>query len=230
MKVTVVGGGPAGLYFSLLLKKARPQDDVVVFERNPEGATYGWGVVFSDRTLTSFREADYATYKDIIDNFIIWDSIDISYRDEVLRCGGQVFSGISRRVLLGILHRRCTDLGVTIEHEREISHPGGLDGDLIVAADGVHSPLREAHAQRFRPRFKSGTTRYIWFGTERTFDSFTFAFRANDDGFFQAHAYPFDGSMSTFIVECDPESWRRAGLDRASESESIAYCESLFAS
>ncbi|MFP5353380.1 MAG: FAD-dependent monooxygenase [Actinomycetota bacterium] len=228
MKVTVVGGGPAGLYFSLLLKKAQPSYEVTVHERNPEGATYGWGVVFSDRTLTSFREADYKTYTQIIDNFIIWDSIDISYRDEVLRCGGQVFSGISRRVLLGLLHARCEELGVTIEHESEIADPSSLQGDLIVAADGVRSVLREAQADRFRPRFTSGKTRYIWFGTERTFDSFTFAFRANGDGFFQAHAYPFDGQMSTFIVECDRDSWTRAGLDRADEAGSIAYCRELF--
>src|SRR5688500_1254076 len=172
MKVTVGGGGPAGLCFSLLLKKAQPDHDIVVYERNPEGATYGWGVVFSDRTLTSFREADYTTYKQITDNFIIWDSIDISYRDEVLRAGGQVFSGISRRVLLGLLHDRCTELGVTIEHEREVADPAELDGDLIVAADGVRSIVREAHTDRFRPRFVSGSSRYIWFGTERTFDSF----------------------------------------------------------
>ena len=229
MNVTVVGGGPAGLYFSLLLKTTQPEHDVVVHERNPQGATYGWGVVFSDRTLTSFREADYKTYSQITDNFIIWDSIDISYRNEVLRCGGQVFSGISRKVLLGLLHVRCEELGVTIEHEREISDVGSLEGDLIVAADGVRSVLREKHADRFRPRFSSGRTRYIWFGTERTFDSFTFAFRNNDDGFFQAHAYPFDGQMSTFIVECDQDSWHAAGLDQASEADSIAYCEALFA-
>ncbi len=229
MKVTVVGAGPAGLYFSLLYKKARPEADIVVYERNPFGATYGWGVVFSDRTLTSFREADYKTYIQIVDDFIIWDSIDISYRDQVLRCGGQVFSGIARKTLLSLLHERCVELGVTIEHERAVADVGGLSGDLIVAADGVRSVVRDAHADRFRPRFSSGRSRYIWFGTERTFDSFTFAFRANNDGFFQAHAYPFDGQMSTFIVECDQASWRGAGLDRGSEDESIAYCEELFA-
>ena len=227
MRVTVVGGGPAGLYFSLLLKKAQPDHDIRLYEKNPQGATYGWGVVFSDRTLTSFREADYKTYTQITDNFIIWDSIDISYRDEVLRAGGQVFSGISRKVLLSLLHARCEELGVVIEHEKEIA-PDEVEGDLIVAADGVHSALREAHAERFKPRFVSGSSCYIWFGTERTFDSFTFAFRANEDGFFQAHAYPFDGQMSTFIVECDEASWRGAGLDTASEADSIAYCEELF--
>jgi anthraniloyl-CoA monooxygenase len=227
VRVTVVGGGPAGLYFSLLLKKTKPGDDIVVYERNPPGATYGWGVVFSDRTLASFREADYKTYTQITDSFIIWDSIDISYRDEVLRCGGQVFSGISRKALLALLHARCEELGVVIEHEREIT-ADEVEGDLVVAADGVRSVMRDAHADRFRPRFTSGSSRYIWFGTDRVFDSFTFAFRPNDDGFFQAHAYPFDGSMSTFIVECDESSWRAAGLDAATEPESISYCQSLF--
>ncbi|MFN2390110.1 MAG: FAD-dependent monooxygenase [Actinomycetota bacterium] len=229
MEVTVVGGGPAGLYFSLLVKKASPQHDIRVYERNPEGATYGWGVVFSDRTLTSFREADFATYSDIADNFIIWDSIDVSYRDEVVRCGGQVFSGISRRVLLSILHARCLELGVEIEHEREITDPNEVEGDLIVAADGVRSVLRETHADKFRPRSSAGRSRYIWFGTDRTFDSFTFAFHATPDGFFQAHAYPFDGQASTFIVECDEDSWKKGGLDQATEAESITYCEELFA-
>jgi anthraniloyl-CoA monooxygenase len=186
-------------------------------------------VVFSDRTLSSFRTADLDTYERIIDSFIIWDSIDISYRDRILRCAGQVFSGISRKVLLAILHARCEELGVRLEYERPISADEELDADLIVAADGVRSVVREAHLDRFRPRFSAGSSRYIWFGTERTFDSFTFAFRANDDGFFQVHAYPFDGSMSTFIVECDEGTWRAAGLDQASEAESIAYCEALFA-
>jgi anthraniloyl-CoA monooxygenase len=228
MNVAVVGGGPAGLYFSLLLKKARPDADVTVMERNPEGATYGWGVVFSDRSLTSFREADYKTYTQITDDFIIWDAIDVRYRDQVVRCGGQVFSGIQRKTLLAILAARCRELGVALEFEHEVN--GIPDGyDLVVAADGVRSTLRESHKDVFRPRFEEGSSRYIWFGTERVFDSFTFAFRDNEHGHFQAHAYPFAGSMSTFIVECDETSWRAAGLDHADETTSIAYCEGLFA-
>ena len=230
MRVAVVGGGPAGLYFSLLLRKAVPDHDVVLFERNPAGATYGWGVVFSDRTLTSFREADYRTYEQIIDNFIMWDSIDVCYRDRVVRCGGQGFSGISRRFLLELLHARCDELGVQTEYERDIEGPDELaEFDLVVGADGVRSVVRDANTDVYKPRFSNGSSLYIWFGTERAFDSFTFAFRGNDDGFFQAHAYPFDGTMSTFIVECDEDSWRRAGLDAADEAESIAYCQSLFA-
>lgn len=227
MKVAVVGGGPAGLYFSLLLKKAQPGADVTVFERNPKGATYGWGVVFSDRSLTSFREADFKTYVQITDDFIIWDAIDVRYRDEVVRCGGQVFSGIERKALLGILSRRCEELGVGLEYEHEV--PRVPDGyDLVVAADGVRSALREAHKEAFKPRFAPGSSRYIWFGTDRVFDSFTFAFRDNENGHFQAHAYPFKGTMSTFIVECDATSWQNAGLDTADEATSITYCEALF--
>ena len=228
MKVAVVGGGPAGLYFSLLLKKAKPDADVTVFERNPAGATYGWGVVFSDRSLTSFREADLKTYTQITDDFIIWDAIDVRYRDQVVRCGGQVFSGIERRTLLKILSDRCVELGVDIEYEHEVT--GVPDGyDLVVAADGVRSLLREAHKDVFGPRFVEGSSRYIWFGTNRVFDSFTFAFRDNEHGHFQAHAYPFGGTMSTFIVECDETTWHNAGLDRADEATSIAFCETLFA-
>ena len=227
MKVAVVGGGPAGLYFSLLLKKARADADVTVFERNPAGATYGWGVVFSDRSLSSFREADFKTYTQITDDFIIWDAIDVRYRDQVIRCGGQVFSGIERKTLLSILSHRCEELGVGLVYEHEVdTRPDGYD--LVVAADGVRSALREAQTDVFKPRFEEGSARYIWFGTERIFDSFTFAFRDNEHGNFQAHAYPFSGTMSTFIVECDAEAWRKAGLDHADEATSIAYCERLF--
>lgn len=230
MKVAVIGGGPAGLYFSLLMKKSLPAHEVVVMERNEPGATYGWGVVFSDRTLTSFREADHDTYSAITDRFIIWDAIDVRYRDEIVRCGGQVFWGISRRTLLALLQARCAELGVVMKFEHEVTGPAELDGyDLVVAADGVRSTIREAHPDVFRPRSHTGRSRYIWFGTTRVFDSFTFAFRSNDHGFFQAHAYPFDGRTSTFIVECDEGSWRAAGLDGADEQASISYCEELFA-
>ncbi|MEA2498448.1 MAG: anthraniloyl-CoA monooxygenase, partial [Actinomycetota bacterium] len=229
MKVAVVGGGPAGLYFSLLLKKSLPEHDVDLLERNTADATYGWGVVFSDRTLTSFREADYKTYNEIIDRFIIWDAIDVRYLDQIVRCKGQPFSGIARKALLALLQERCADVGVNMEFEREVTDLAELgDYDLVVAADGVRSTVREAHSEVFRPTFKTGRSRYIWFGTDRVFDSFTFAFRSNEHGFFQAHAYPFDGRMSTFIVECDEESWRAAGLDSVDEQGSINYCQDLF--
>jgi anthraniloyl-CoA monooxygenase len=229
VRIATVGGGPGGLYSSLLLKKANPALDIRVYERNSRGATYGWGVVFSDTTLTSFREADYKTYVDITDQFVMWDAIDVRVKGEVVRCEGQAFSGITRRGLLDILQQRCEELGVELEFEADAAM-GGLDGfDLVIAADGINSATREARARDFRPRIQEGRSRYIWYGTTRPFDSFTFIFRSNEDGLFQVHAYPFDGRTSTFIVECDEESWRAAELNEATEQESIAYCEKVFA-
>jgi anthraniloyl-CoA monooxygenase len=229
VRIGVVGGGPAGLYFSLLARKSMPEHEVTVFERNPAGATYGWGVVFSDRTLTSFREADFKTYSQMVERFIIWDAIDVRYRDAVVRCGGQVFSGIARRTLLALLAERCDELGVRLELEHEVANPDDLGSfDLLVAADGIRSVVRDARAARFGPEVRLGSSRYIWFGTPRVFDSFTFAFRSDDAGFWQAHAYPFDGETSTFIVECDARTWERSGLDELDEAGGAAYCEELF--
>jgi anthraniloyl-CoA monooxygenase len=228
-RVLTLGGGPAGLYFSLLIKKTFPDLDVILMERNPRGATYGWGVVFSDRTLAEFREADQRTYEQITERFVTWDAIDVFYRDRLIRSGGHVFAGIARVALLDILATRCEELGVELRFERESGHIDGSEADLVVAADGVHSEIRGVREKAFRPRLERGRAKYIWFGTERVLDSFTFAFRENDHGFFQSHAYPFDGTTSTWIVETDKETWRRAGLDTATESESIEYCERLFA-
>jgi anthraniloyl-CoA monooxygenase len=230
-RILTVGGGPAGLYASLLLKKVRPDAEITVIERNPPGATYGWGVVFSDRTLAEFREADAPTSDAITDRFVLWDAIDIYYRRRLVRSGGHVFAGIARVALLDILQRRCAELGVDLRFEEEFPADASSLGayDLVVAADGVHSEIREAFDKTFRPRIEEGRSRYIWFGTDRILDSFTFVFRESEHGLFQAHAYPFDGELGTWIVETDEETWRRAGLDRAGEDESIEYCERLFA-
>lgn len=231
MKIIIIGGGPAGLYAGLLLKKVDPAHDVAVIERNPPDATYGWGVVFSDRTLAEFREADHETYQDITDNFVVWDAIDVHYRGERIRCGGHVFACIRRTHLLNILQRRCQELGVQLRFETEVTDLSPFeDCDLIIGADGINSRVRETYAHIFRPSLEVGKAKYIWLGTHRTFDSFTFIFRENEHGLFQAHVYPFDGYTSTFIVECDETTWQRAGLHRADESESITYCEQLFAS
>ena len=231
MRVAVIGAGPGGLYAALLLKRADPAHEVTVYEQNAEGATYGWGVVFSDTTLSAFREADHPSYEAITDRFVLWDAIDIRYRDTLVRAGGQPFAGIRRTVLLGVLADRCRELEVDLRFEHRIDDHEALaaDHDLVVAADGVHSPVRDSAPEHFGTRLEEGRARYIWFGTPLPLDSFTFAFRENDHGLFQAHAYPFDGETSTWIVECHEDVWRAAGLDRAGEASSIAYCESLFA-
>ena len=231
MRVGILGAGPAGLYLGLLLKRADPSHDVTIVERNPADATYGWGVVFSDRTLGSFRDADHRSFVRIDDDLVLWDAIDVRLEGEVVRCGGQAFSGISRKRLLQILQDRCRELGVALEFEEEVEDPWSrFEGaDLLVAADGANSLTRRLHEGIFRPRINEGRSRYVWFGTTLPLDAFTFVFRRNEHGLFQVHAYPFDGSTSTFIVETTEATWRRAGLDEATEDDSIAYCQDLFA-
>ena len=231
MKILILGGGPGGLYSGVLLKKIRPEWDVAVVERNAHDATYGWGVVFSDRTLSSFREADYQSYREITDKFVVWDTIEVRYRSQAIRCGGNVFAGISRKLLLMLLHQRCRDLGVKLQFLTEVRNSAELDNyDLVIAADGVNSVVRRTWANEFKPKIVQGNSRFAWLGTRKSFDAFTFSFRRNEHGLFQAHIYPNDGVASTFIVQCSPETWRRAGLDKASEGETVAYCEDVFAS
>ena len=231
MKVQVLGGGPAGLYASLLLKQAHPGWEIALHERNPECATYGWGVVFSDRTLTELREADPTTYREITDAFVIWDAIDVLVKDQLIRCEGHTFAGIARRHLLDILQRRCAALGVDLHFDTIVGDPDILrqDADLLVAADGVNSMTRQRHADAFRPQTETGKTRFIWFGTDKVYDAFTFIFKESEHGLFQVHAYPFDATMGTFIVECAEETWQRVGLSETDETASVAFCETLFA-
>jgi anthraniloyl-CoA monooxygenase len=230
MKITILGAGPAGLYAALLLKKNDPRAEIRVIERNPADATYGWGVVFSDRTLAAFQEADYTSYKAISESFVIWDTIAVRYRETEIRCSGHVIAGIARKRLLGILQDRCRELGVALEFEREVNDLADLGGyDLLIGADGVNGLTRRTYEQALGPKIEPGRARFVWFGSDLLLDCFTFFFRESEHGLFQVHAYPFTGDRSTFIVECSEETWRRAGLDQASEEESIAYCERLFA-
>src|SRR3989440_4352668 len=229
VRYAVIGGGPAGLYFALLAKKANPGDEVRVVERNPPDATFGWGVVFSEETLGALRDADYDTYTEIGESFARWNAIDIYYRDTKIRSRGHVFTGISRKVLLNILQRRCQTLGVRLEFEHEIHDLKELEGaDLIIGADGINGLVRRTYAEVFKPQIVVHPTKFVWFGGDLPLDAFTFIFRRNDDGLFQVHAYPFDAHTCTFIVECPEDAWRRAGLETATEAESIAYCETLF--
>jgi anthraniloyl-CoA monooxygenase len=230
VNVLVLGGGPGGLYAALLLKKGHPQWRIRVLERNPAGATYGWGIVFSDRTLASFREADLPTYQDIVRRFVLWDTIEVRRGAEVIRCGGNVFSGMSRKILLEILARRCVELGVEVAFATDVQDLSILDGlDLVVAADGANSLVRKAHASVFRPTIQWGKSKYAWFGTTQVFDAFTFIFRESEHGPFQAHVYPHVGTASTMVIECAEETWRAAGLECASEVDSVERCEAVFA-
>ncbi len=230
MKITILGAGPAGLYCALLIKKAYPAYEITILERNPRDVTYGWGVVFSDRTLASFQRADYKTFEEISSHFVIWDAIDVHYRDETIRCGGHIIASIGRKQLLNILQRRCDELGITLKFNSEVQDIASLDDyDLLIAGDGINSLVRKTYASFLKPEITQGKAKYIWLGTTKVLDAFTFIFRENEHGLFQVHAYPSSGTTSTFIVECDEQTWLRAGLDTADEATSIAYCEQLFA-
>ncbi|MBI4255092.1 MAG: bifunctional salicylyl-CoA 5-hydroxylase/oxidoreductase [Candidatus Rokubacteria bacterium] len=230
MKIVSIGGGPAGLYFALLMKKADPAHDLTVVERNRPDDTFGFGVVFSDATLEGFAEADRESYEEITRSFAHWDDIDIHYRGEVLTSTGHGFSGMSRQRLLDILQRRCADAGVKLEFQREVTAlEAWADADLILAADGVNSFIRSRYAERFRPRIDWRPNKFVWLGTSFPYPAFTFLFKEDAHGLWRVHAYRYDASMSTFILETTERTWRRAGLEDADEDRTIAFAERLFA-
>ena len=236
MKIDVIGGGPGGLYFGLLMKKADARHDITVFERNGPDDTFGWGVVFSDETLESLRDGDGASFEEISRRFARWEAIDVHVGPAPttpVRSGGHGFAGIARKQMLDVLVRRCVELGVDVRFRTEVEDVerfvADSHADLIVAADGVNSRTRTAFADSFRPTLSPGRSRFIWLGTRQPFEAFTFVVRETDAGVMQVHAYRFDDEMSTFIVETNEETWRRAGFDRMTVEESVAACERLFA-
>ena len=233
MRVACIGGGPGGLYSALLLKKDRPEAEITVLERNRADDTFGWGVVFSDETLGVFEEADAESYAAIRDAFAYWTDIETFQGGACVRSTGHGFCGLARKRLLELLHARCREVGVVLRFEEEVPSIESLgEVDLVIAADGINSLVRDRLAEHFRPSIDWRTCRFTWLGTTKPLDTFTFVFKENEHGLFQVHAYPFqrgDEPLSTWIVECHEDVWRRAGLDQASEEETVAYCEALFA-
>ena len=229
MRIVCIGGGPAGLYLALLMKRADPRHDITVIERNRPYDTFGWGVVCSDQTLANLQSADSQTHGEILDAFCHWDNIDVHFKGRTITSGGHGFCGIGRKRLLNILQRRCEQLGVKLVFDTEITDETMCgEADLIVASDGVNSVIRSRYEQVFQPEIERRKCRYIWLGTRQVFEAFTFAFEQTEWGWFQAHAYKFDRETSTFIVETPEAVWRAAGIDHMRTDESITFCERMF--
>jgi 2-polyprenyl-6-methoxyphenol hydroxylase-like FAD-dependent oxidoreductase len=230
MRVGILGGGPGGLYFSALWKSRHPDYEVRLYEQNPAGATSGFGVVFSDSALEFLREDDAVTVDLIAPCMESWRDITIVHRGEAIAIDGVGFSAIGRLELLQLLQQRARAAGVTLAFDTAVGTLDDLrDCDLIVAADGVNSLLRRTFEGEFRTSLTHLDGKFVWYGTAKRFETLTQTFVANELGTFNAHHYRYAPDMSTFIVECDPATWVRAGLDRASESESRRLCEQVFA-
>ena len=233
MRVLCIGGGPAGLYLALLLKKADARNVVRVAERNRPYDTFGWGVVFSDQTLDNLAAADPETARDIADSFNHWDDIDVHFKGRTIKSGGHGFCGIGRKRLLNILQTRCETLGVLLTFEDDVEDDVAaareFNADVVIASDGLNSRIRTRYAETFQPDIDLRRCRFVWLGTKKRFDAFTFAFAQTAHGWFQAHAYQYDGDTSTFIVETLESTWRESGLETMSQEEGIAFCERLFA-
>ena len=233
MNIVCIGGGPAGLYFGLLMKKQNPAHQITVVERNRPYDTFGWGVVFSDQTLGNLANADEQTARAILESFNHWDDIDVFFKGEKVSSGGHGFCGIGRKHLLNILQHRCEELGVQLVFETDVADDQEIaaryQADLVIASDGLNSRIRTRYASTYQPQIEARQCRFVWLGTRKKFDAFTFAFKETEHGWFQAHIYQYDAETSTFIVETPESVWRAAGLDQMSQEEGIAFCEKLFA-
>ncbi|MFI7498016.1 FAD-dependent monooxygenase [Streptomyces sp. NPDC049687] len=229
VKVACVGGGPAGLYLSILLKRQDPSHDVTVYERNPEGSTYGWGVTYWQGLLDKLRTRDPESALAIEEHSVVWSQGVAHVRGVSTRQPGDEGHGIGRHKLLEILAARARALGVRLEFDHEITAEDPPDADLIVAADGVHSALRTHHADRFGAELEPGRNSYVWLGTTKVFDSFTFAFVETEHGWIWCYGYPFSAERSTCVIECAPETCAGLGLDGGSEADALARLEKLFA-
>lgn len=231
MRIACLGGGPAGIYFAISVKLRNPEHEIHVFERNRSGDTFGWGVVFSDQTLENLKRNDPVSAATIAESFAHWDDIEVTVGDRSVTSSGHGFIGIGRKNLLQILQTRARELGVTMHFETEfaIDLSRYTDFDLIVACDGVNSQIRTQNESRFGVDIQVRRNRFCWLGTTKLFDAFAFIFEKTEAGWIWAHAYRFDETHSTFIVECSPETWEGLGLDTMEPEKSVAACERIFA-
>ncbi len=229
MNINILGGGPAGLFFAILLKKQNPGHRITIVERDGPDDTFGWGIVFSDRTLAFLKSEDEETFDAITRAAQTWDNVDVVHQGETISIHGNGFSGVARLAFLNALHQRCRDLGVDIRFHTAVADPAELyDCDLLLGADGANSLVRRTWADFFQPSVDVRRNRYIWLGTPRLFHGLVMIFRVADAGLFIAHAYKFDPGMSTFIVEASADTWMRAGFERMSEAETCVYLARVF--
>ena len=233
MNILCIGGGPAGLYFALLMKQQNPAHHITVVERNRPYDTFGWGVVLSDQTLQNLQAADAHTAQLIGDAFNHWDDIEVFFKGRSIRSTGHGFCGIGRKHLLNILQQRCEELGVQLVFETDVSDDQALaqqyQADVVIASDGLNSRIRSRYAHTYQPDIDVRHCRFVWLGTHKTFDAFTFAFEQTEHGWFQAHAYQYNDDTSTFIVETPESVWKAHGIDQMSQEEGVAFCQNLFA-
>lgn len=230
MKIRIIGGGPAGLFYAYLMKRDDPRHDIRVFERDPEDATYGWGVVFSDVALAFVRDVAPELYDAMTANQEVFDEMAVVHQGVQVTLAHNTFHRMARIDLLKALHAQCRKVGVDLTFDCRVDDPGQLGAcDLVVAADGANSAIRTRYREHFRPALDERPNLLAWYGTTRLFDALSLIFRQNPDGLLIAHTYRYSRTHSTFLVECDPLTFAKAGLDRMSEAESLAYCEQAFA-
>src|SRR3954471_11941448 len=231
MRIACVGGGPAGLYFAISMKLREPSHDIEIFERNAPGVTFGWGVVFSDQTVENLQGNAPPSAAIVAAEFAHWDDIDVHFGGETITSGGHGFIGIGRKRLLEILQDRARELGVVFYFEAECdpADPKWKGYDLVIASDGANSRFRDANPQAFGVDVDVRANKFVWLGTSKVFDAFTFAFEETEHGWIWAHAYRFAPDCSTFIVECSEETWRSFGFDTMDQAQALAVCENLFA-